>query len=105
MDAGYYKDRVQILQAVPPADPLRDPSGTWAVQRSVWANVKHQSGAQRISADKLHSKDRCSVRVRYNTCALGITAQNRLRIGTRDYTIVDTVPHGRDYIDLVCEAT
>ena len=104
MSAGKYRDRVQILQAQPPADPLRDPQGTWSVQMPLWADVRHQTGLQRLSADQLHAKGRCSVRVRYSACALGITVQHRVRIGSVDYRIIDTALHGRTDVDLICEA-
>lgn len=93
---------VTVQQRAPSADPLAAPNA-WATVGTAWADVRHQTGLQRLTADQLHSPGRCSVRVLQTTCTRAIVAGMRLVIDGKKYRVVDATTQGRDEIDIVCE--
>lgn len=103
LKTGKLDTLVTVQQRAPNADPLSAPNA-WATVGTAWADVRHQTGLQRLTADQLHSPGRCSVRVRQTACTRAIVAGMRLVIDGKNYTVVDTAPQGREAIDIVCEA-
>ena len=85
---------------------VKDESGAvkldWFDYAQVWANVRHNSGAESIKAESVTSVVRASVRIYYRD---DITNAMRLVINGADYSIVAVMPDlvGRVYLDLVCE--
>lgn len=103
MQAGRLGSLVTIQKRTSPADswgaPL--PEG-WEEHCSVWANVKHLSGAESIKADADVSTVRASVRIRFRT---DVNAGMRVLIGGAVYLIdaVLTDMAQRKHVDLVCK--
>lgn len=114
MRAGSLNTRVHILAMTGTADPLGQPVEAWTLAQTVWADVRYQTGLQSLSADRLNSGGRASIRIRQTGCSKGITAGMRAVIGGTladgvvtggtVYKIMDTPRQGRDAIDLVVEA-
>lgn len=77
-----------------------DPDG-WSNHVSVWANVRHQSGAESIRSGADTSIARASIRIRWRT---DITAAMRV-IHTGVVYEIDAVLPGqrRDFVDLTCK--
>lgn len=101
--AASLNTRVTILKRADGQDDLGQPTEGWATAMTLWADVRHQTGLQRLSADALHDGARCSIRVRQTHCTKAITAGMRARVDTTEYTVLDAMPQGREAIDLVCE--
>lgn len=114
MRAGMLNTRVYILASAATVDALGQPMQAWALLQSVWADVRHQTGLQSLSADRLNSAGRVSIRIRQTGCSKGIATGMRAVLGGTlsagavsggvVYKIMDTPRQGRDAIDLVCEA-
>lgn len=102
MQSGQLNTPITIRKS----DKIKDGSGaikqTWVDYAQVWANVRHNSGAESIKAESVTSIVRASVRIYYRD---DITNAMRLVIGGVDYSIVAVMPDlvGRVYLDLVCE--
>lgn len=103
MQPGQANTLVRILQRSA-TEPLAQPAGSWNDVGTCWADVRYQTGLQRLSADQLQSTGtRCSVRTRQTSCTRAVVRGQRLRIAGADYTIVDILPQGRDLIDFIGE--
>ena len=102
MRAGKLNSRVTVQQLVTGQDAVGQPVQTWATFATLWANVRHNSGAESIKSDADMSSVRASIRVRYNTT---ITAAMRVLVGGTVYHIKAVLPDAQmqDYTDLVCE--
>jgi SPP1 family predicted phage head-tail adaptor len=99
--AGSLNRRVTIQRHVTGTDELGGPIDTWEDVATVWANIRHLSGAESIRSDADVSIVKASIRIRYRT---DVTAAMRVVYGTTIYDIqavlLDAV--GREYCDLVC---
>ena len=72
----------------------------WEDVAKVWANVRHQSGAESIKAGADVSIVRASIRLRWRE---GLNAGMRVLYAGAVYDIEAVLPGGgRQYIDLVC---
>ncbi len=114
MRAGMLTTRVHIVANTGTADALGQPTEAWTLVQPVWADARYQTGLQSLTADRLNSGGRVSLRIRQTPCSKGITSGMRAVIGGTVsgttvtggtvYKIMDTPRQGRDAIDLVCEA-
>ncbi|MDD0814281.1 phage head closure protein [Curvibacter sp. HBC28] len=102
MAAGMLNSRVSIQARAPGRDALGQPANTWAELASMWANIRHQSGAEAVRADALVSVVRASIRVRRRR---DVTASMRVVHGSVVYEIKAVLPDEvrGEFMDLVCE--
>lgn len=103
MRAGQLNRLVTIQRLTQIKDEIGQIIGTdWTDVATVWANIRHLSGAEAIKADAPTSKVRASIRIRYRA---GIDAGMRVLHGSTAYDIQAVLPDeiGRRHIDLVCE--
>lgn len=101
MTQGAFNTPVKILQRSASLDPLGQPLDVWTEISSCWGDVRFQTGLQRLSADQLHTKVKCSVRVRQTSCTRAIVRGMRMRLNGVDFEIIDTLLQGRNALDLV----
>lgn len=103
MRAGQLNSRVTIQQPAAGVDELGQPATGWVdFGTPLWANIKHNSGAESIKAGAEASVVKASIRIRYNT---GITTAMRVVGDLSTYNIMAVLPDmgGKEYTDLVCE--
>lgn len=103
MYAGQLRTRVIIQKKQAGQDAYGDPlPPVWTPVASVWANVKHLSGAETIRNGLETSVVKASIRIRYRT---GVTAAMRVMVGSVPYAITAVMEDvdRRGYVDLVCE--
>lgn len=101
MDAGQLRDRVTIEQRGTTRDAAGQKVASWTTLATVWANVRHQSGAEAIRADSEVSIVKASIRVRFRE---DVTAGMRVVKGAAVFDIKAVLPDGqRAFVDLVCE--
>ena len=102
MRSGSLNRRVVVQQQSTTQDAVGQPVLTWTTFATLWANIRHASGAESIKADALASTVRASVRVRYTRT---VTAGMRVVDGATTYNIAAVLPDmgGKEYTDLVCE--
>jgi SPP1 family predicted phage head-tail adaptor len=101
MDAGQLRDRVTIEQRGTTRDAAGQKVAGWAALATVWANVRHQSGAEVIRADAEVSVVRASIRLRFRE---DVTAGMRVVKGSTVYDVKAVLPDSRrEFVDLVCE--
>lgn len=94
--------RVDIEQRSSGEDELGQPTETWTLVASVWANVKHLSGVSTIKAGADVSVVQASIRIRRRT---GLDAGMRVTHSGQAYDVQAVLPDGRrQYVDLVCKA-
>ncbi len=103
MQPGQANTLVRLLQRTPSTDPINAPGDAWTEVGSFWADVRHKTGLQTLTADQLHTGARCSVRTRQTSCTRAIVAGNAMRIDGKVYHVIDTLPQGRDAIDILGE--
>lgn len=114
MRAGMLNTRVHVLAKAGGTDALGQPTETWALAQTLWADVRYQTGLQSLNADRLGSGGRASIRIRQTACSKGITTGMRVVVGGTladgvvtggtVYKVMDTPRQGREAIDLVVEA-
>lgn len=93
---------VTIWYQVSTQDELGQPVAGVLQLAQVWADVRHNSGAERIKADADTSVVKASIRIRYRT---DVTAGMHVYVGATKYNILAVMPDigGKEYTDLVCE--
>lgn len=102
MQAAKLNQRIQILQRAAGSDALGQPTTTWEVLVTVWADVRFVSGIETIKAGREVSTSRASVQVRFVS---GLSVDMRASIGGVEYAIADVIPdRKRAYQTLICEA-
>lgn len=87
---------------------VETPSGTggstvaWEDISSIWANIKHQSGAEVNRSDVPVSVVKASIRIRFRE---DLDATCRVIHGASIYDIKAVIEDeiGREYVDLVCQ--
>lgn len=102
MRAGTLNARVTIEQPTAGQDTVGQPVRTWTTVATVWANIRHRSGAETIRGDADTSVVKVSIRIRYKT---GLNAGMRVTHGADTYdvrAVLMDVEH-KEYTDLVCE--
>ena len=103
MKAGTLNRLVLIEQPEGGQDSVGQPNTGWDEVASVWADVRTQGGLESIRSGAEVSTIRASIRIRYRT---DITAAMRVTDGSAVYQVKAVLPDtGRQYLDLVCEAT
>lgn len=103
MQTGTLNRRVVIQQPSTSQDTIGQPAQVWTTLATVWANVRTQSGMERIRAGAQTSTVQASIRIRRRT---DVTAGMRAVLGSTVYNI-RAVLHDeetRESTDLVCEA-
>lgn len=102
MQAGRLNSRVTIKQLTDGQDEIGQPIQTWTDLATVWANIKHKSGAESIKADQDVSIVQASIRIRRRA---DVTAAMRVHHGAAVYEIKAVLPdeQRREHVDLVCE--
>lgn len=105
MRAGTLNTRVTIERKTGGTNDWGEPlPEDWTPVATVWANVRHLSGAEAIKADAITSTVRASIRIRWRT---GLDAGMRVVVGGTAYNITAVLPDlvRREHVDLVCEAS
>lgn len=104
MRASTLNTRVTVQQRGSGTDAWGKPNDTWTDVCTVWADARHVGGLEAAKAGTELSTARASVRIRWRT---GLTAGMRCVIGGVPYDIKAVLPdlRGREFVDLVCEAT
>ena len=95
--------RVQLLKPVAGRDAAGQRTKGWDVVRTIWANVRFQTGAEVMRADADKSIVKCSIRIRARR---DVDASMGARYLGVDYDIKAVLPDSadRDYMFLVCES-
>jgi len=94
--------RITIRQRVDGSDELGQPLQTWATVATLWASIRHLSGAAAIKADALTSTVRASLSVsKRDDIKEGMQALH----GSTVYDIKAVLPDEENRLDmyLVCE--
>lgn len=108
LNAGSLNSRVAIKYLAAGQDDVGQPVLTWThlitdtADNSVWANIRHPTGAESSLADKDTSITRASIRIRRRT---DVTPAMRVYYGSTVYEIEAVLPdeQDRDRVDLLCE--
>ena len=103
MQIGKLNTRIIIQHRTPGVDAIGQPiPGNWATLATVWANVRHVSGAQAIKADAPVSTVKASIRIRWRT---DLDASMRVLVGATVYEITAVLPEmaKREYVDCVAQ--
>ncbi|MGC3984832.1 MAG: phage head closure protein [Pseudorhodoferax sp.] len=103
METGSLNRRIQIEKRGPAKDGWGQPAPeAWLPHVKLWANIRHQSGAESIRADAPTSAVRVSIRIRYRT---DIKPAMRAVYMGKAYDIKAVLPDEvrREHVDLVCE--
>lgn len=103
MNAAQFNTRIVIKQRGAGVDAIGQPlPDSWDTFATLWANVRHTSGAEAIKANTLTSIVKASIRVRW---IAGITAGMRVWVDAVVYEIGAVMPDlsRHEFIDLVCE--
>lgn len=95
--------RIQLLKRYTARDAAGQRAKGWEVARTLWANVKFQTGAEVMRADANVSIVKCSIRIRARR---NVDASMGARYLGVDYDIRAVLPdsNDRDYMFLVCES-
>lgn len=95
--------RIALLRRAAARDGAGQRAKGWEVLRSLWANVKFQTGAEVMRADADVSIVKCSIRIRARR---DVDASMGARYQGVDYDIKAVLPDSadRDYMFLVCES-
>lgn len=99
MSAGKRDKRITIQS--PSAAQAADGQmvNTWATFATVWASIKHQSGASAIKSDGDTSSVKASIRI---LRLAGVNAGMRVVYGTTVYAIEAVLPDEKNiYLDLI----
>lgn len=104
MRAGDLDSRITVLVQDTRQDNIGQPLDVWTDFLSTWADIRYQSGLQRLSADAINAGTRCSIRVRRGNQTKLITIGMRIRANGEIFEILDVLPQDRVGIDLICEA-
>lgn len=101
MKISQLRHRITIQRPTGAQDACGTPEAAgWEDVANVWANVRHQSGAESIKAGADVSIVRASIRLRWRE---GLNAGMRVLYAGGVYDIEAVLPGGgRQYIDLVC---
>ena len=93
LSAGKLRHRIDIEQRGATQDAVGQPVESWTLVAAVWADIRHQSGAEAIKA---------SIRIRQRS---GLNAGMRVKHGSVIYNILAVPPvvAGREYLDLIGE--
>lgn len=103
MQPGRLKHLVTIQRRAKGSDAAGQPSTHWELVAKVWSDIRTTSGLESIKSGATTSLVQASIRIRWRG---DITSAMRVLHGTTVYEIKAVLPGaGRDYIDLVCEAT
>jgi SPP1 family predicted phage head-tail adaptor len=102
MDIGRLNKRITIESQAVTFDAVGQQVESWSTFATVWANIKHNSGAETIKSDSITSTVKASFRIRYKS---GIDAGMRIKYQTSLYRIMAVLPHVEDkrYVDIVAE--
>jgi SPP1 family predicted phage head-tail adaptor len=102
MDIGRLNKRITIEQQSTTYDAVGQLVESWSTFATVWANIKHNSGAETIKSDAITSTVRASFRIRY---LQGVDAGMRVTYQSSLYRITAVLPHVGDkrYLDIVAE--
>lgn len=103
MDTGSLNRRIEIQRRGAAVDDWGQPvPEAWDPHVKLWANIRHQSGAETIRADAPSSAVRVSIRIHYRT---DIEPAMRAVYQGKVYDIKAVLPDEvkREHVDLVCE--
>lgn len=102
MNAGSLNRRITLQRRAVGQDATGQPIETWQDVATVWANIRHLSGAESIKADQDVSVVRASIRIRYRA---GLDAGMRVHHGATVYEVKAVLPdeQRREHVDLSCE--
>lgn len=100
LQIGRMDRRVTLQTQSATVDAIGQPLDTWVDVVTVWADVRHLNGVESIKGGAPSSSVQASIRIRYRS---GVDAGMRVLDGAAVYNVLAVLPHGREYIDLVCE--
>lgn len=100
--AGKRNKLVKIQQPGTTQDEIGQPIPGWVDVATVWANIRNQSGAESIRADKDTSVVKVSISVQKRA---GVNSGMRVLYGSTAYQITAVLPdeESNDGMYLVCE--
>lgn len=100
--AGKRNKLVKIQQPGTTQDEIGQPVPGWVDVAQVWANIKHQSGAESIRSDKDTSIVKASIQIQKRS---GLNAGMRVLYGSTAYLINAVLPdeQSNDQMFLACE--
>lgn len=100
MDAGKRDKRITIQSPSASQDAAGQMVNTWATFATVWASIKHKSGASTIQSDSDTSSVKASIRI---LRLAGVNAGMRVVHGSTVYAIEAVLPDEKNVsLDLVC---
>jgi SPP1 family predicted phage head-tail adaptor len=100
VSAGQLRHQVDVQDQVTTQDANGQPSTAWTTTKTVWADIRYQSGIETIKMGVDVSVSRASIRCRYGAFVPG----QRVVYGTTIFNVMAVQPTVRkDYVDLVCE--
>lgn len=100
MRIGALNRRVLLQRRVETPSGTGGSTVTWQDIGQVWANIKHQSGAEVMRSGVPVSVRKASIRTWFRE---DIDATCRALIGSTVYDIKGVLPSGREFIDMVAE--
>ena len=102
MYAQQLNNKVVIKQLTAGQDEIGQPVDAWTDVATVWADIRHPSGAESIRADQVASIVKASIRVLKRS---DVTAAMRVYHGARVYEIKAVMPDAQMnlHMDLACE--
>jgi SPP1 family predicted phage head-tail adaptor len=100
MNIGRLNSRCTLQQPNTAQDALGQPVPGWVDVAQVWADIRYQSGVSAIKAGADVSVVNVSVRIRYRG---GVNSGMRVAHGATVMDVQAVLPHGREWLDLVCE--
>lgn len=104
--AGSLDQRITLQKRSSVVDSIGQPVESWADVAYLWANVRHLSGAESIRSGAPASQVKASIRIRpMSILHSGVDSGMRVLHGAAVYQVEAVLPHGRDWIDLVCVLT
>jgi SPP1 family predicted phage head-tail adaptor len=100
MNIGRLNSRCTLQQPNTTQDALGQPVPGWVDVAQVWGDMRYQSGVSAIKSGADMSVVNVSVRIRYRD---GVNAGMRVVHGSTVMDVQAVLPHGREWLDLVCE--
>lgn len=100
-DPGELNDLVLLQSPGTMQDAAGQPLATWTTVARVWADVRYQTGLERVRAGAVSTVVQASVRIRWRP---GVTPAQRLVLDGRPMAIKSVLPdREKEHLDLVCE--
>lgn len=93
------RERVTLEEAVAVADGGGGSMVSWVAVAEVWAAIRPRTGSEVVDAGGIGGRVTHEVTIRYRD---GVTAQRRLRMGSRIFDIKAVIDEGEAHRFLTC---